>query len=80
MNESFEQAETENPKNPSITREPSAGSSRESLLSRREVAKRWQCCIHTIARRRDLEPVRLGRRLLRYRLQDIEAIERAAKA
>ncbi len=55
-----------------------AGLSKETLFSRRELAQRWNCCPHTIARRRDLEAVRLSRRLLRYRLKDIEAIEAAA--
>jgi hypothetical protein len=54
------------------------GSPPEILLSRRELADRWHCCIHTIARRHDLQAVRLSRRLLRYRLKDIEAIEAAA--
>jgi hypothetical protein len=48
------------------------------LLSREEVANRWSCCPHTIARRKDLKPLRLGRRLVRYRLSDVEAIEMAA--
>lgn len=48
------------------------------LLTRRQLAQRWHCCVHTIARRKDLDPVRLGRRLLRYRLSDVEAIEAAA--
>lgn len=48
------------------------------LLSRRQVAQRWNCCEHTVARRKDLKPLRFNRRLLRYRLTDIEAIEAAA--
>jgi hypothetical protein len=48
------------------------------LLTRRQLAQRWNCCPHTIARRKDLRPIRLGRRLLRYRLSDVEAIEGAA--
>lgn len=48
------------------------------LLTRQQLAERWRCCGHTIARRKDLQPVRLGRRLLRYRLSDVEAIEAAA--
>lgn len=48
------------------------------LLTREQVAQRWGCCTHTIARRKDLQPVRLGPRLVRYRLVDVEAIERAA--
>jgi len=50
------------------------------LLSRRQVAQRWACCEHTVARRRDLKPVRFNKRLLRYRLADVEAIEAAAIA
>jgi len=57
---------------------PQLGFSPETLLSRRELAQRWNCCIHTIARRHDLQAVRFSRRLLRYRLKDIEAIEAAA--
>lgn len=49
-----------------------------ALLSREQVAARWNCCPHTVARRKDLKPLRLGRRLLRYRLCDVEAIEFAA--
>jgi hypothetical protein len=50
------------------------------LLTRRQVAQRWNCATHTVARRKDLRPVRLGRRLLRYRLSDVEEIEAAAIA
>jgi hypothetical protein len=49
-----------------------------TLLTRRQLAQRWSCCPHTIARRKDLQPVRFGRRLLRYRLSDVEAVEAAA--
>jgi hypothetical protein len=48
------------------------------LLTRQELARRWNCCAHTIARRKDLTPVRLGPRLLRYRISDVEAIETSA--
>ena len=58
--------------------QPRAGIPAEAFLSRRELAERWRCCVHTVARRQDLEAVRLGRRLLRYRLKDVEAIEAAA--
>ena len=60
---------------------PSADPSKQQialLLTRREVAERWGCCSHTIARRKDLRPVRLGPRFLRYRLADVQAIEAAA--
>lgn len=78
MNKSFERSETGSPKNPSITSQPHTGFPPKTLLSRRELADRWNCCIHTIARRNDLQAVRLSRRLLRYRLKDVEAIEAAA--
>ncbi|MEI8290952.1 MAG: hypothetical protein WCH99_15920 [Verrucomicrobiota bacterium] len=48
------------------------------LLTRRDVAKRWACCEHTVARCEELEPIRFNRRRLRYRLEDVLAIEAAA--
>jgi hypothetical protein len=57
---------------------PAGPASIEHLLSRKEVAQRWHCCPKTIARRKDLRPVRLTRRMIRYRLADIQAIEAAA--
>lgn len=48
-----------------------------NLLSRRQVAQRWGVCQHTIARRNDLHPLRFNRRLIRYRLEEIEAVEAA---
>ena len=48
----------------------------EVLLTRRQVAERWQVCEHTVARNRNLKPIRLNRRLLRYHLSDVEAIEK----
>jgi hypothetical protein len=45
------------------------------FLTRRQLADRWQVCPHTIARRKDLNPVRFNRRLLRYRLADVLALE-----
>ena len=51
----------------------------EKLLSRRQVADRWQVCQATVYRHPELKPIRFNRRLLRYRLADIEAVERAGK-
>jgi len=85
MNNSTKQNGTEGPDNTSQTNQPQAGLSTVGqqilvgLLTRQQLAQRWHCCVHTIARRKDLQPVRLGRRLLRYRLADVEAIEGAAK-
>jgi hypothetical protein len=47
----------------------------ECFLTRGELAKRWNCSTHTIARRKDISPVRFGRRFLRYRLRDITEVE-----
>jgi hypothetical protein len=70
--ENFESKPDESSKT-ATTNQPKAG-----LLTRQELATRWNCCTHTIARRKDLKPVRLGPRLVRYRLTDIETIEAAA--
>lgn len=48
------------------------------LLTRRDVAKRWVCCEHTVARCEELKPIRFNQRRLRYRLGDVEAIEKSA--
>ena len=55
---------------------PGPASSR--LLTRRDLAARWACCPHTIARMNNLRAVRFNRRRLRYRIDDILAIEAAA--
>lgn len=51
-----------------------------SHLTCRQLAERWSCCEYTIRRRKDLKPLRFNRRLIRYRLQDILAIETAARS
>ncbi len=60
--------------------DPSAQRRIRVLLTRQELASRWQCCPHTIQRMKNLRPVRFNRRRLRYRIEDIEAIEAAAVA
>jgi hypothetical protein len=75
--ENFESKPDESSKT-APTNQPKAGLSIVGLLTRQELATRWNCCTHTIARRKDLKTVRLGPRLVRYRLTDIEAIEAAA--
>ena len=52
--------------------------SENKLLTRAEVAQRWNCCEHTVARDLRLTPVRFNRRRLRYRLDNVERIEREA--
>jgi glutamine synthetase len=49
------------------------------LFSRKELATRWNCSIETLKRREKsgiLNPTVLGR-LVRYKLEEIEAIESA---
>ena len=49
------------------------------MLTRRELADRWRCSIETIKRRERagiLHPVLLGARMPRYRLMDVEEIEK----
>lgn len=48
------------------------------LLTRQEVADRWNCCIHTIARDHRLVPIRFNQRRLRYRLEDVLRVEAQA--
>jgi hypothetical protein len=55
-----------------------AKSNSPQLLSRRQLASRWSCCVHTIARLKHLKPVRFNKRFLRYKIEDVEAIEAAA--
>jgi predicted site-specific integrase-resolvase len=53
-----------------------------NLLSRKSLASRWECSIETVKRRERegrLKAIRFNRRLLRYRLEDIEAYEAAAQ-
>jgi hypothetical protein len=50
------------------------------LIGRIDLATRWQCSVMTIKRREKdglLKPVYLSNRIVRYRLQDIKAIEAA---
>jgi len=51
-------------------------SGNQKLFTRREVAKRWACCEHTVARCEALKPIRFNKRRLRYRLEEIEAVEK----
>lgn len=53
----------------------------ENLVSRKWLAERWSCSIETLKRmekRDQLHPVKLGRRMLRYRLSEIEKLESEA--
>ena len=50
----------------------------DELITREQLARRWKCCPHTVARRRDLQPIRLGRRLVRYSLAQVLRIEAEA--
>jgi hypothetical protein len=52
----------------------------EIMLTLQEVAKRWNVCPHTVKRMKFVPTVRFGKRLIRYRLADIEAFEESRKA
>lgn len=54
--------------------------SSSTLLTRHEVAQRWHCCPHSVARRKNLRPLRLSGRMLRYRMADVLAVEAQAFA
>jgi hypothetical protein len=54
----------------------------DTLVSRRQLATRWQCSIETTKRRQKqgvLTPIYLSPRQVRYRLSEIIAVEEAAK-
>ena len=53
----------------------------EQMLSRRTLAARWGVSVETVKRREHaglLRPLRFNARLIRYRLDDVEAYERNA--
>ena len=50
------------------------------LITRKQLAERWQCDPATIMRRKDLMPLRLGESLIRYSLSQVEDIEAKAAA
>ena len=50
------------------------------LISRRQLAGRWGCCVESIKRRQRaglLHPVYLSSRMVRYSLQNIEEVEQS---
>ena len=50
----------------------------QPLIARRALALRWGICLETLKRmeaRGLLHPIRFNQRLLRYRLDEVEAIE-----
>jgi predicted DNA-binding transcriptional regulator AlpA len=59
---------------------PEPVGSSEILLSRKALAARWRCHIETLKRwevaGRLPKPIKIGAKFLRYKLSDIEAIER----
>ena len=50
------------------------------MITRKKLAERWDCNPFTIMRRKDLKPLRLGESLIRYSLEEVEAIEAKAAA
>ena len=71
---SMPKTKIENGKMPTFT-------SREvRMITRKKLAERWQCDPATIMRSKDLKPLRLGESLIRYSLDEVEAIEAKAAA
>jgi hypothetical protein len=65
------------------TQETGAGNRAEVLLSRKQLCRRWDCSFMTVRRRTAaglLHPLKFNARMYRYKLSEIEAIERAAAA
>ena len=62
------------------TQKPAAISREVRLITRKKLAERWQCDPATIMRSKDLKPLRLGESLIRYSLDEVEAIEAKAAA
>jgi hypothetical protein len=56
------------------------GGAKEMFLTRRELATRWGCHVETVKRMetryKQLVPVRLTGKFVKYRLTDIQTIER----
>lgn len=53
----------------------------ETYISRKQLAQRWSCSIETIKRKERsgfIKSIRIGQRFVRYRLADIEQVEREA--
>lgn len=48
----------------------------EYYVSRQDLAQRWGVTVGTIARYKKIKPVKLGKRMIRYKLSDIHKIER----
>jgi len=56
--------------------------SQQHFISRRGLARRWNCSIMTIRRReadKTLKPYLLAGRDIRFRLEDVVAVEQAAR-
>jgi hypothetical protein len=50
----------------------------KQLISRRELAERWSCCVETIKNRERagiLKPIRFGTKSWRYRMSDVLHLE-----
>jgi hypothetical protein len=52
---------------PAQISQPTAG-----LLSRAQVAQQLGVCTHTVARNKELRPLKFNSRLVRYRAEDVE--------
>lgn len=58
--------------------EPTSQQRIRDLLSRKQVAEILGTCIHTVARNKELKPIRFNARLVRYRAEDVERYIEAA--
>ena len=66
-----------------IPNDPTPAKKEEILLSRKQLCRRWDCSFMTLYRREAaglLHPLRFNSRMMRYRLSEILAIEKAAAA
>lgn len=55
-----------------------ATENKEDLISRPALARRWQCHVETIRRREkegQLHPLQMGKRMIRYKMAEVLAIE-----
>jgi hypothetical protein len=73
----------ERSQSPGSTDSDHVGPAGEPLLTRKQLAKRWKCSTETVKRReRDgtLRSLHFNGRNVRYRLEDVEKVEREAES
>ncbi len=50
-----------------------------ALISRKEAAQLLGVCTHTVARHKELHPILINSRLVRYRLSDVQALIKSSE-